>query len=209
MVGTWREKEKRKKARAKPWERKRIFHINGGKLGTYVLMKVGQELTLTWRVPCREILYVTFRAKRSPTTMVMSLARPHSHWLLRGHMTSKNESVSRQNPWAGIRATIESLRLRVFNISREPRTSISHVTRALPSGLRFEVYVCAARPRSRGKWFTARFFCTPRQHNPTFEKKYNFLELFCLLVIEFYFKKRNFEDNFSAKIEVNEWKQTW
>ena len=25
-------------------------------------------------------------------------ARPHSHWLLRGHMTSKNESVSRQNP---------------------------------------------------------------------------------------------------------------
>ena len=36
-------------------------------------MKVGQELTLTWRVPCREILYVTFLAKRSPTTMVMSL----------------------------------------------------------------------------------------------------------------------------------------
>ena len=89
-------------------------------------------------------------------------------------MTSKNESVSRQNPWAGIRETIESLRLRFFGISREPRTSISHVTRALPSGLQFD----------------------------------DFLELFCLLVIEFYFKKRNFEDNFSAKIEVNEWKQT-
>ena len=32
-----------------------------------------------------------------------------------------------------------------------------------------------------------------------FEKKYDFLERFCLLIIEFYFK-----DNFSAKIEVNE-----
>ena len=25
----------------------------------------------------------------------------HSHWLLRGHMTSNNETVSRQNLWAG------------------------------------------------------------------------------------------------------------
>ena len=32
-----------------------------------------------------------------------------------------------------------------------------------------------------------------------FEKKLNFLELFCYLIIEFYFEKRNFEDNFSAK----------
>ena len=36
-----------------------------------------------------------------------------------------------------------------------------------------------------------------------FEKKYDYLELFCLLIIEFYFKKRNFEESFSAKIEVN------
>ena len=36
-----------------------------------------------------------------------------------------------------------------------------------------------------------------------FEKKYNLLELFCLLIIEFYFKKPNFEDNFSSKIEVS------
>ena len=35
-----------------------------------------------------------------------------------------------------------------------------------------------------------------------FEKKYNLLKLFCLMIIEFYFKKRNFEDNFSSKIEV-------
>ena len=45
-----------------------------------------------------------------------------------------------------------------FGISREPRTSRSHVTRALPSGLRFEVHVCTARPRFRSEWFTARFF---------------------------------------------------
>ena len=29
------------------------------------------------------------------------------------------------------------------------------------------------------------------------------------MIIEFYFKKRNFEENFSAKIEVDELKQTW
>ena len=53
----------------------------------------------------------------------------------------------------------------------------SHVSRALLSDLRFEVHVCTARPRSR------------------FEKKYNFLELFYLVIIEF-----SFEDSFSAKI---------
>ena len=36
-------------------------------------------------------------------------------------------------------------------ITREPQTSRSHVTRALPSGLRFEVHVCTAGPHSRGK----------------------------------------------------------
>ena len=43
--------------------------------------------------------------------------------------------------------TIETLRLRFFDISREPRTSKSHVIRALPSGLRFEVHDCTARPK--------------------------------------------------------------
>ena len=51
------------------------------------------------------------------------------------------------------RSLLETLILRFFGISREPRTSRSHVTRALPSGLRFEVHVCKARPRSKGKWF--------------------------------------------------------
>ena len=102
---------------------------------------------------------------------------------------------------------VASLDLKV-PISRELRTSRSHVTRALPSGLRFEVHVCTARPRFRGKWFTASFFCALKHLNPTFENKYDFLELFCLSIIEFYFKKRNFDDNFSAKIEVSGWMKT-
>ena len=48
-------------------------------------------------------------------------------------------------------------------------------------------------------------FFTLKAHNPTFKKKNHFLELFCLLIIEFYFQKDNFEDNFSAKIEVLKW----
>ena len=52
-------------------------------------------------------------------------------------------------------------------------------------------------------------FLHPIKHrNPTFEKKYNFLELFCLLTMVFYFKKGNFEDNFSARIEVSGWMKT-
>ena len=46
---------------------------------------------------------------------------------------------------------LETLRSRLFGISREPRTSRSHVTTGLASGLQFEVRVFMARPRSRGK----------------------------------------------------------
>lgn len=67
----------------------------------------------------------------------------------------------------------------------------------LPSGLRLEVHVCTARPRSRGTWFAERFW-HPKIHNLTFEKKYYFLELFCLLIIEFFIKKTLFwRKNFS------------
>ena len=47
-----------------------------------------------------------------------------------------------------VKVQIETLRLRFFGISREQQTSRSHEIRALPSGLRFEVHVCTARPRS-------------------------------------------------------------
>ena len=46
---------------------------------------------------------------------------------------------------------LETLKLRFFDISREPEMSRSHITRALPSGLPFEVHVCTSRSCSRGK----------------------------------------------------------
>ena len=49
-----------------------------------------------------------------------------------------------------------SFRSRFFGISSKPRTSRDLVTKAMPSGLRFEFCFCMARPHSRGKWFTAR-----------------------------------------------------
>ena len=59
-----------------------------------------------------------------------------------------------------VKVWIESLRLRCFGLSREPRTSRSHVIRSLQAGLRFEVHVCAARPRfSCEGWFpVSRYF---------------------------------------------------
>ena len=50
------------------------------------------------------------------------------------------------------------IKIEVFSISREPRTSRSHVTSALAWGLQFEFHVCTSRPLSCGKSFTARFF---------------------------------------------------
>ena len=58
----------------------------------------------------------------------------------------------------GVPQLLETLRSRVFSISREKEASRSHVTSALLAGLRFEVYVCTARSCSRGKWVTARVF---------------------------------------------------
>ena len=44
---------------------------------------------------------------------------------------------------------------------------------------------------------------------PRLKKKYDFFELFCSLIIEFYLKKKSdFEDRFSAKIEVSGWVKT-
>ena len=82
---------------------------------------------------------------------------------------------------------VRDLKIAVFR--HFPRTSRSHVTKTLLWDLPFNVHVCTARTRPRGKWFTARFSCNLKHDNPTFEKKYDFLELFCLLIIQFCFKK--------------------
>ena len=63
--------------------------------------------------------------------------------------------------------TYRDLKIEVFRYF--PRTANVKTTRALPSGLLFEVHVCTARPRSRGKRFSAReVFCTLKHPNPTF-----------------------------------------
>ena len=41
----------------------------------------------------------------------------HSHWLLRGHMTSNNETVSRQNPWG----TLQNLWRQRVTVPCDPR----------------------------------------------------------------------------------------
>ena len=43
------------------------------------------------------------------------------------------------------------LKIEVFRHSCEPRGSGSQVISALPSGLQFEVHICTARSRFRGK----------------------------------------------------------
>ena len=103
---------------------------------------------------------------------------------------------------------IENLRLRFYGISHESRTSGSHVTKVLPSGLRFEVHFCSARPRCRGKWFTARFLYPKTSQSYIWEE----IRLFrTLLLIDYRIllkKPRSFEDNFSVKIEVGGWMKT-
>ena len=46
----------------------------------------------------------------------------------------------------------------------------SHVTSALPLGLRFEVHVCTARPRSRGTWFAERFWHPKNSQSDVWEE---------------------------------------
>ena len=63
---------------------------------------------------------------------------------------------------------IETLRWNFFGNSCKPQTLKSHVISALPSGLRFEDHVCAARPRSGENWFTARVFSSQNITIPRF-----------------------------------------
>ena len=75
-----------------------------------------------------------------------------------------------------------SLRLRFFGISSKPPTSRGLVTKALPSGLRFEVRFCMARPLSRGNWFTARVFAPQTSQSQVWE---DILLLRTLLLINY------------------------
>ena len=121
---------------------------------------LGRDCYFTWSSKPRESLAV-WRTKEVPSFFNYYFWNP-AYWSSPGKRTFDLRPVvmcptDRANHAAVKGFVIETLKLRFFGIFREPRTSRSHVTRALPSGLRFEVHVCRARPRSRGKWFTARF----------------------------------------------------
>ena len=59
--------------------------------------------------------------------------------------------LSKKGNFDMVALSIETLRSRFFGISHELQMPRSNVTSALPSGLPFEVHVCMARPRCRGK----------------------------------------------------------
>ena len=130
---------------------------------------LGAQFSLTTSLMCRTIVVDLIYTTRSTVKSWRILVAHDSH-------KQKSHGSFRLPPRSlassrGCLLAIETLRSRFFSISREPQTSRSHVASALPSGLRFEVYVCTARSRSRGKWFTARFFCTLKHHNPRLRTK--------------------------------------
>ena len=113
--------------------------------------------------------------------------------------------------WRIITQILERLRSRFFCISRELRTSRSHVTSALAWGLQFEVDVCTSRPISRGKWFTALqgFF------HPKTSQSYVWEEILLLKTISLVSCGILFHENLILKTIsqlkqkwTNEWKQT-
>ena len=121
---------------------------------------LGRDCYFTWSSKPRESLAV-WTTKEVPSFFNYYF-RNSAYWSGPGKQTfDLHPVVMCSTDWANPAAVkgfvIETLKLRFLGISRKPRTSRSHVTRSLPSGLWFEVHVCTARPRSRGKWFTARF----------------------------------------------------
>ena len=87
---------------------------------------------------------------------------------------------------------IETLKLSFFGISRESRKSRDP---GLAIRYAFTAYLFTVIYR--------KVFSTLKHHNPTFEKKDDFLELLLIDYRILLIKKRNFEVNFSAKIEVS------
>ena len=118
-------------------------------------------------------------------------SRWQSHWdwtdISRGHL-----SHAKVSPFEGQRKYLHSSII----ILETPRTS-SHVTRALPSGLRFEVHVCTARPRSRGKWLTKRFLHPKTSQTYVWEERW-----FFLMIVEFCFKKTWMDENKHGSCEL-------
>ena len=50
------------------------------------------------------------------------------HWLIHGHMTSNNETVSRQMPWAGNIAKTMTSNRKQFTVTREMLTAVAGIS---------------------------------------------------------------------------------
>ena len=151
---------------------------------------LGRDCYFTWSSKPRESLAV-WRTMEVPSFNYYF--RNPAYWSGPGKRTfDLRPVVMCSTDWANPAAVkgfvTETLKLGFFGISSEPLTSRSHVTRALPSGLRFEVHVCTARPRSRGKWFTTRFLHPKTSQTYVWEQIWLF-RLFCMMIVEFYLKK--------------------
>ena len=81
------------------------------------------------------------------------------HLLTPVRQTKKQCTCTYKNTHSITKRQNRDIKIEVFRYF--PRTSRSHVASAFASGLQFEVYVCTARPGSRGKGFTARVFVLP------------------------------------------------
>ena len=100
---------------------------------------------------------------------------------------------------------METLRLTFFGISRERQevTWPGHCHQVC--ALRYTFVPLDHAP----ELIYSKVFYTLKHHNPTFEKKYDFFWTFLLIDYRILFKReRNFEDNFSAKMEVSGWMNT-
>ena len=174
---------------------------------------LGRECYFTWSSKSRESLAV-WGTKEVPSFFNYYFRNP-AHWSAPGKRTFDLRpvpvvmcSTDWANPAAVKGFVIETLKLRFLGISREPRTSRSHVTRALPSRLRLEVHVCTARPPSRRKWFTAKFLHPKTSQTYVWEEIWLFRTLL-LNNCRILFQKNVILKTISQlKIEVSGWMKT-
>ena len=71
-----------------------------------------------------------------------------------------------------------------------------------------QVHVCTAGPHSRAKLFTGKFFAPQKITIPRLRRNTTFYNSFANWLSNSISKKRNFEHDVSAEIEVSEWMNT-
>ena len=83
-------------------------------------------LTRDWRLTCSTVI------KPQYFKLLYSWRFSHYsvpfHWLVHGHMTSNNETVSRQMPWAGNIAKTMTSNGKQFTVTREMLTAVAGIS---------------------------------------------------------------------------------